>query len=464
MRSMMMMTMTLMLFFAAPTVIHARQDQHPLEKYHAKYSVRKNTRGVKPVIRVKITLEEGKSWANLLMCMKGYCSIQQWLLISKPPEPVTVIADVVTLNKVMIVAQIAKNEFVAEAQEVKDYPGTEIMGECGWRQAMTSGAFELLEMNLRPGMTRQDVEYLMGKPQRKKGENVSEYEMDASLHVHLVFTVTYEDGIVKSSRMTRKTIHPMSNKRSDKKLSVKTEVLPDGFISQELQTFTFNGKRHSVRIYEQVKTGLEFVRIPGGTLTQKSPKSGPDRKITVKPFLLCRTECTQKAWDKVGGKDMRQWKGENLPIDRVDWEGAREWCDQAGLRLPTEAEWAFASLGGYTSTHYFDGTRSKLEDHAWYKDNSEGRSHPVGAKGLNPYGLYDMYGNLWEWCEDAWCEDLGKLPEDGSPFRDPAATKRSARGGSWESVALYCNSDMRNAFRSGLNDSSVGFRPAVSLR
>ena len=209
--------------------------------------------------------------------------------------------------------------------------------------------------------------------------------------------------------------------------------------------------------------GMEFVLIPGGTCTMVSPADGSRCEVTIKPFLICRTECTQKAWDSVGGHDIRQWKGSNLPIERADWNDCKEWCAKAGLRLPTEPEWEYACRAGTSTPYYFGSSSSDLENYAWYKDNSQGRTHPVGMKISNAFGLFDLYGNLWEWCEDAWHEGYSKIPADGTARGDPNATHRCARGGSWEGEARYCSSSWRDSFRAGLNDSSLGFRPAASL-
>jgi len=244
-----------------------------------------------------------------------------------------------------------------------------------------------------------------------------------------------------------------------------SKAIPPGFRYLRKKTFSCGGKKNSVKIYRHEKTGLDFVLVPGGSFMRKSSggSGSPEHRVTVAPFLLCQTECTQKVWDKIGGHDLRQWKGADLPIDRVDWTECSKWCLKVGLRLPTEAEWEYSCRAGTSSSYHFGNSRSGLGSYAWFRKNSEGRSHPVKTKKPNAFGLFDICGNLWEWCEDSWHEEYSRGPTDGSAWVDPAPSARIARGASWESQGAYCRSSNRAKFRPGLNDSSLGFRPACSL-
>jgi len=244
-----------------------------------------------------------------------------------------------------------------------------------------------------------------------------------------------------------------------------------GFAYKRDEMFRYGKQFKKVTIYVHKKSGLEFVRVPGGVITLGATEDKPGifgskgvtHRVKIKSFLLCRTECTQAAWDKIGGNDIRQWKGADLPIERVSWDDCTVWCRKAGLRLPTETEWEYACRAG-TDTAYHSGTgESDLDAIAWYLRNSDRRTHPVGEKTPNAFGLCDMSGNVWEWCQDTWHESYAMTPGDGSACVNGNATKRVARGGCFESQASYCRSANRNAFRQGLHDSSTGFRPAFSL-
>lgn len=263
----------------------------------------------------------------------------------------------------------------------------------------------------------------------------------------------------------------VNQQRISGRLAQDSAVIPPGFEFLRKKSFSCGGIRNSVKIYRHEKTGMEFVLVPGGSFVRGSSSNEPGRnhednrpRVTVDPFLLCRTECTQKVWDKIGGHDIRQWKGGDLPIERVDWNDSSKWCRMVGLRLPTETEWEYACRAGTRSSYNFGSSHADLGVYAWFLRNSNGRTHPVKEKKPNAFGLFDLCGNVWEWCEDTWHEDYSRAPADGSAWVDPDPSYRIARGGSWESQESYCRSSNRARFRPGLNDSSLGFRPACSLR
>jgi len=244
-----------------------------------------------------------------------------------------------------------------------------------------------------------------------------------------------------------------------------------GFASCPDRIINAGGRLRKVKIYKHRATGLEFVLVPGASVTMGTPEGapgrygneGPEHRVKIKPFLLCRTECTQEAWDKIGGNDIRQWKGADLPIERVSWDDCTIWCRKAGLRLPTEAEWEYACRAGTSTAFYAGNGEADLDAIGWYRKNADGRTHPVGKKKSNAFGLVDMSGNVWEWCEDTWHENYVGAPRDGTAWIGEDAAKRVVRGACWESQAQYCRSFTRTAFRQGLRDSSTGFRPACSL-
>jgi formylglycine-generating enzyme required for sulfatase activity len=219
------------------------------------------------------------------------------------------------------------------------------------------------------------------------------------------------------------------------------------------------------------QTGLEFVLIPEGSFIMGSPpdekgrweNEGPQHHVSIKPFLLCRTECTQEAWDRIGGEDNRAFKDDKCPIEGVTWYECDKWCKKVGLHLPSESEWEYACRAGSSTRFCFGDSDTDLGSYAWFNDNSDGKTHPVGEKKANNYGLYDMHGNVAEWCQDTRTNHYHGAAGDGLPFEDGKSSIRVTRGGSW-----FVNpDDCRSASRVGCKPDklyfTLGFRPACSL-
>ncbi|NQV34273.1 MAG: formylglycine-generating enzyme family protein, partial [Phycisphaeraceae bacterium] len=158
--------------------------------------------------------------------------------------------------------------------------------------------------------------------------------------------------------------------------------------------------------------GMKLATIPAGTFTMGSPKTEPDRianetqrQVTFKQgFRIGVTEVTQKQWQQVMGSNPSFSKGDDLPVEHITWDEAAEFCqrlsqkEQKRYRLPTEAEWEYACRAGTKTAYYTGRDRAALDIAGWYRGNSVNQSHPVGRKKPNPWGLYDMHGNVSEWC------------------------------------------------------------------
>ena len=233
-------------------------------------------------------------------------------------------------------------------------------------------------------------------------------------------------------------------------------------------------------------TGLVFRLIPGGRFLMGSLKRAgtrrerPRHEVQLEPFLLCETPCTQRAWDRLRleeANDIRSWLGgewshEDLPVVGVCWDQAQRWSTSAGMRLPSEAEWEYACRAGSASAFCFGDDEASLVDHSWYHQRDMGPlggagglgwAQPVGLKRPNAWGLYDMHGNIWEWCLDAWVPTYHGALEDGSPRIDVGVSERVRRGGSWAHEASYCRSANRDGVSSELRNITTGFRVAKSL-
>jgi formylglycine-generating enzyme required for sulfatase activity len=230
--------------------------------------------------------------------------------------------------------------------------------------------------------------------------------------------------------------------------------------------------------------GMEFVTIPSGSFQMGSPESDPDSYDNERPvhtvtfdysFEMMTTEVTQGMWEEVMGSTPASdfGVGLNYPVYYVSWYDCLEFTDQLNLldteyeyRLPSEAEWEYACRAGTTTPYYWGDTLSyiQIDQYAWYDGNSGGTTHPVAQKLPNGWGLYDMSGNVLEWCEDWYHTSYSGAPTDGSPWVSPSSLNRVLRGGGWGSSAGYCRSADRNPGGPGGSSYIVGFRLVRSER
>jgi len=222
--------------------------------------------------------------------------------------------------------------------------------------------------------------------------------------------------------------------------------------------------------------GVEFVLIPAGTFRMGSA-DGHDQEQPVhevritKPFYLGVYEVTNAQWKAVMGSVPSQWQDDDRPVERVNWDDAVAFCGRLSTlseekavgrvyRLPTEAEWEYACRAGSATRYSFGDDVTGLERHGWFDGNSDGATHPVGRKQPNAWGLYDMHGNVWEWCAD-W---YGAYSAEAAPDSEgPAAgSARIDRGGSWNAPAGYCRSARRYRIAAGSRSRDLGLRVALS--
>jgi len=222
------------------------------------------------------------------------------------------------------------------------------------------------------------------------------------------------------------------------------------------------------------------VYIPPGEFMMGSPDGeedrdsgeGPQHSVKIsKGFYMGVTEVTQAQWLNVMGYTGHgnRFRGEDLPEDSVSWDDAVEFCrrlskkEGKSYRLPTEAEWEYACRAGTTTRSYFGESVSQFSDYAWYSESSGSKTHRVGTKKPNAFGLYDMHGNVYEWCSD-WYASYPSSPQT-NPTGPTSGSSRVIRGGSWYTNARSCRVASRYYHDPTHRDTTlgVGFRLVLDL-
>ncbi len=242
-----------------------------------------------------------------------------------------------------------------------------------------------------------------------------------------------------------------------------------------------------------------MILVPAGKFTMGGDKyddEKPPHEVSVPSFYIGKYQITQAQWKALMGEEVAPYfSGNDLPMERVSWEDAQAFCEKLQaktgkpFRLPSEAEWEYACRAGTTGDY-----AGNLDEMAWYGNNSGKKildasniwvnevqrdwekykkrilnngcqTHPVGQKKPNAFGLYDMHGNVWEWCEDVWHENYNGAPKDGTAWTDGGNSNyRVLRGGSWNDIDANCRSAFRYHNAPGDRFNNFGFRVVVSAR
>ena len=264
----------------------------------------------------------------------------------------------------------------------------------------------------------------------------------------------------------------------------KVEIKKDGYGTDsktvsilEGQTASLSGVLTTHTITIPVKDGIsiDMVRVEAGTFTMgatpemKDPYNDekPTHQVTLtNDYYIGKYEVTQALWKAVMGNNPSSFKGDNLPVEEVSWDDCQDFISKLNritgktFRLPAEAEWEYAARGGNKSRGYQYSGSSNLSDVAWYKDNSGSKTHAVGTKQPNELGIYDMCGNVWEWCQD-W---YGKYSSSSqtNPTGANSGSNRVYRGGGWGSSARYCRLSCRCGSTPVDRGSYLGLRLVLS--
>lgn len=229
-------------------------------------------------------------------------------------------------------------------------------------------------------------------------------------------------------------------------------------------------------------TGAKMVRLPGGEFVMGDAKGVVDETphtVLVDTFLVDTHLVTQDHFKRITGENIARWKGPRNPVEQVRWSDAARYCnarstaeglqpcydlstwtcdfEATGYRLPTEAEWEYACRAETSTRWFFGDDPAKLKSFAWFEDNSGGRPRPVGQKLPNPWGLYDMYGDVWEWCHDYYAVDYYEESLAKNPRGPESGDTRVLRGGCFDSQKDECRSSYRYNEDPGYSDICFGY-------
>lgn len=263
----------------------------------------------------------------------------------------------------------------------------------------------------------------------------------------------------KKQKPTTTQVAPKKHKSQSKPTKGGTVKRVTTKASYSNGTLTVNGIKYNM------------VWVDGGTFRMgATPEQDSDaysdekpvHSVTLSSYYIGKTEVTQALWKVVMGNNPSYFKGDNLPVEDVSWNDCQAFIRKLNsltgqnFRLPTEAEWEFACRGGNNSRGYKYSGSNYIDNVAWYRDNSGGKTHSVATKLPNELGIYDMSGNVWEWCSDwkgyysSGAQIDPKGPYDGS--------SRVHRGGSWNCVAGICRSFTRDLYGPYGHSGTFGLR------
>ena len=230
------------------------------------------------------------------------------------------------------------------------------------------------------------------------------------------------------------------------------------------RTFTVNG------------VSFEMIAVEGGTFTMGATSEQgsdayddekPAHQVTLSSYYIGKTEVTQELWQAVMGSNPSKFSGTNLPVEKVSWEDCQSFVIKLNeltgknFRLPTEAEWEYAARGGNKSNGFKFSGGNNIAEVAWYSENGNKISHPVATKAPNELGIYDMSGNVWEWCSDWYSSSYYTSSSQTNPTGPNSGSYRVYRGGSWSGNDRYCRVSHRDSNYPSYRFNYLGLRLAL---
>ena len=302
---------------------------------------------------------------------------------------------------------------------------------------------------------------------------VAQTTLPVGQHSYIVFCNGYEseEGMVKLKASAPSNLQITLSKEA----TVIRNTVAQPTVAQQpvVQPTVTNSDNISIPVKNGIS--IDMIRVEVGTFTMgATPEKEdlyddekPTHKVTLtNDYYIGKYEVTQALWQAVMDNNPSYFKGYDLPVEQVSWDDCQEFLSKLNkitgknFRLPTEAEWEFAARGGKKSRGYQYSGSNNISDVAWYEVNSGNKPHDVGSKQANELGIYDMTGNVREWCQD-W---YGKYSSSSqtNPTGATSGSDRVFRGGSWGNSARLCRSSGRDGITPGFRDSSLGLRLVLS--
>ena len=307
----------------------------------------------------------------------------------------------------------------------------------------------------------------------RETNGVANITLPVGLHSYIVASDGYEseEGTVKLKASAPSNLQIQLSKEVVAAIPTVNEVAQQA--SSSSSSVSFGGNTISI----PVKNGItiDMIKVEAGTFMMGATSEmqnpyddeKPVHQVTLtNDYYIGKYEVTQALWQSVMGSNPSYFKGDNLPVENVSCDDCQEFISKLNrmtgrtFRLPTEAEWEYAARGGKKSRGYQYSGSSNISDVAWYDGNSGSKTHPVGTKQANELGLYDMTGNVWEWCQDWYYSYVSS--SQTNPTGAVSGSSRVRRGGSWSSLAKYCRSSYRNFGTSDCRYYYLGLRLVLS--
>lgn len=332
-----------------------------------------------------------------------------------------------------------------------------------WHASLESRFYFKPEVAWKPSLVIKPQDSIAEKQKQLAAIQQAQREAEARLQA----AIRRQAELVELRRreeLRQKEESNQQNITTDSSTSPLSIARPSGFTFLRNATYTCNDITHTVAEYRHDQTGMEFVLIPGGKFLMGSNDGAMDERpvheVTLSPYLISKTEVTQEVWLKVMEYNPSKFqKGNQHPVEQVSWDDCQNFCQRTGLQLPTESQWECAARAGNTGPWVHGDQANGLGQYAWYDERRADGHHPVAQKSPNAYGLYDMTGNVAEWCHDWFTSYSSKAETD--PEGSKTGSCRVSRGGCWVTTIGGVRTSFRMRSSQNYSSSDLGFRVAA---